>query len=76
MKNSAINIAPTSTHGHFVKNAKQVINLDNINETFFVEGPSVLETENHTTLQSDDSCLITCQHVLNPFTGYYEKSKD
>jgi hypothetical protein len=43
-----VNVAPSSTEGHFVKGAKQVINLDNVNETFLVEGRAVLETKNHT----------------------------
>ena len=37
-----VNVAPSSTEGHFIKGAKKVINLDNLNETFLVEGPSVL----------------------------------
>ena len=39
-----VNVAPSSTEGHFIKGAKQVVNLDKVNETFLVEGPSVLET--------------------------------
>jgi len=45
-----INVAPSSTEGHFVKGAKQVVALDTINETFLVKGESTLETKNHTTL--------------------------
>jgi hypothetical protein len=69
-------VAPSSTHGHFVKGAKKVINLDEVNETFLVEGASVLETSNHTTLEMSEDCLITCQTVYNPFTEMYNKSED
>ena len=59
-----------------VTRAKNVINLDNINETFLVEGESQLETKNHTTLQMKEDCLITCQTVYNPFKNAFVKSKD
>ena len=71
-----VSVAPTSTHGHFVNGAKKVINLDEVNETFLVEGESVLETSNHTTLCMPEDCLITCQNVYNPFTEMYAKSRD
>jgi hypothetical protein len=71
-----VNVSPSSSHGHFVVGANKVINLDNVNETFLVEGKSVLETNNHTTLEMEETCLITCQVVLNPFSKMYEKSKD
>lgn len=70
-----VNVAPSSTEGHFVKGA-EVVNLDNINETFHVKGKAVLETTNHTTLKMEDECLITCQVVYNPFAKMYEKSRD
>lgn len=77
MKNqTSVSVAPSSTHGHFVRGAKNVINLDKVNETFLVEGASVLETENHTTLDMPEDCLITCQTVYNPFTEMYDKSQD
>ena len=69
-------VSTTSTHGHYVKGAKQVINLDNVNETFLVKGESVLETSNHTTLEMPNDCMITCQTVYNPFAKMYEKSRD
>ena len=71
-----VNVAPSSTEGHFVKGANQVINLDKINETFRVEGASTLETKNHTSLEIEKSCLITCQVVYNPFEKMYTKSRD
>lgn len=71
-----INVAPSSTEGHFVKNARQVVMLDQVNETFSVDGPSKLVTKNHTTLEMEDDCLITCQTVYNPFAGVFEKSRD
>ncbi|MBF0651685.1 hypothetical protein IR083_22970 [Dysgonomonas sp. GY75] len=71
-----INVAPSSTEGHFVTDAKKVVNLDKINETFLVEGKSKLVTKNHTTLEIKEDCLITCQVVYDPFLKAFEKSKD
>jgi hypothetical protein len=71
-----VNVAPTSTSGHFIKGAKNVINIDNINDTYFVDGESELVTQNHTTLKQDNSCLITTQMVFNPFSKMFEKSHD
>lgn len=79
MKNqllSGVNVAPSSTSGHFVQGAKNVVNLDEVAETFFVKGKSELVTKNHTTLVQDKSCLITTQVVYNPFAKMFEKSKD
>lgn len=72
----SINVAPSATEGHFVENAKEVINLDVINETFKVEGKSKLVTKNHTSLEMEEDCLITCQTVYEPFKGVFIKSKD
>ncbi len=71
-----VNVAPSSLEGHFVEEAKQVINLDAVNETFMVEGESRLVTKNHTTLETKEDCLITCQTVYDPFKGVFIKSKD
>jgi hypothetical protein len=71
-----INVAPSSTEGHFVKGARKVIELDAISETYRIDGKSELVTKNHTTLKMDEDCLITCQKVYNPFTALYEKSND
>lgn len=71
-----VNVAPSSVEGHFVEEAKQVINLDAVNETFMVEGESRLVTKNHTTLEIKEDCLITCQTVYDPFKGVFIKSKD
>lgn len=78
MKNetTTINVAPSSSEGHYIKGAKQVINLDKINETFLIEGSATLETKNHTSLEIAEDCLITCQVVYNPFLKMYSKSKD
>jgi hypothetical protein len=70
------NVAPSSSKGHYVHNAKKVVNVDNVNETFLVEGKSTLTSENHTTLEMEEDCLITCQTVYNPFTLAFSKSKD
>ena len=71
-----VNVAPSSTSGHFIKDAKRVVNIDMINETFLVDGKSILTTENHTTLEQSKSCVITTQVVYNPLTAVYEKSAD
>lgn len=71
-----VNVAPSSTEGHFIKGAKKVVNLDAINETFLVEGEAILETKNHTSLEIKENCLITCQMVYNPFSKMFTKSKD
>lgn len=79
MKTQTVSVAPSSTHGHFVNKAKQVVSLDEINETFFVETnnqETTLDTANHTSLNIKESSLITCQTVYNPFSKMYEKSKD
>ena len=70
-----VNVAPSSDEGHFIKGA-EVIKLDEVNETFHVKGPAILETKNHTTLKIKEACLITCQMVYNPFKGMFEKSHD
>ena len=71
-----VNVAPSSTEGHFVKGAKNVVNLDNVTEAFFVEGESELVTHNHTTLKQSEDCLINCQVVYNPFQKMFEKPRD
>jgi hypothetical protein len=71
-----INVAPTSTEGHFVEGANQVIELDVINETFAVIGSAKLVTKNHTSLDLAEDCLITCQQVYNPFAKVFQKSRD
>lgn len=77
MKNQLeVNVAPSSTTGHFVKGAKEVIALDELMETFYVKGESQLVTKNHTTLELENQCLITCQQIYNPYLKMFEKSKD
>lgn len=71
-----VNVAPTSDSGHFVEEALKVVNLDEVTESFLVEGKSKLTTKNHTTLVMEEDCLINCQVVYNPFEKMYEKSKD
>lgn len=75
-KENLVNVAPSSTEGHFVKNAKQVVMLDEVNETFLVKGESELVTKNHTSLKMTEDCLITCQTVYDPFKKMFEKSGD
>lgn len=71
-----VNVAPTSDSGHYVEKAKKVVQLDDVTESFFVQGESVLTTKNHTTLKMKDDCLVNCQVVYNPFEKMYERSKD
>lgn len=71
-----VNVAPSSTEGHFVEKAKRVVNLDKVNETYLIEGKSSLTTRNHTTLDMEEDCLITCQVVYDPFSKAFEKSRD
>lgn len=71
-----INVAPSSTEGHFVEEALKVINLDEVNETFVIKGKSKLTTKNHTTLINKEDCIITCQVVYDPFKQINIKSKD
>lgn len=71
-----VNVAPSSTEGHFIEGAKNVIDLDKITEMFFVEGKSRLTTKNHTTLEIEEDCLISCQNVYNPFSRMFERSRD
>lgn len=70
------NVAKQSTSGHYVQDAIQVINLDEMKETYFVEGESKLVTKNHTDLKQKSSCLITTQVVYNPFAKMFQRSKD
>lgn len=71
-----VNVAPSSDEGHYIEGAKQVINLDEFNETFAVKGKSKLVTKNHTTLENEEDCIITCQQVYDPFKNIRIKSKD
>ncbi len=71
-----VNVAPSSTSGHYIEKAKTVVNLDEVNETFFVEGVSELTTKNHTTLKNDEDCLITSQVVYDQIENVFEMSGD
>lgn len=75
-KREKVNVAPSSDAGHYVEKAKQVVNLDEVNETFLVKGESELTTKNHTALKMEEDCLITCQNVYNPFKKIFERSRD
>lgn len=72
----SVNVALTSTEGHFVETDARVVCLDNVKETFFVEGNATLTTKNHQTLPLEKDCLITPQQVYNPYTAMLERSKD
>lgn len=76
MELQGVNVAPSSTSGHYIQEAIKVVNLDEVKESFFIEGKSRLVTKNHTTLNIQDSCMITTQVVYNPFSQLFEKSKD
>lgn len=78
-KIAAVNVAPSSDNGHFVhpeNETVQVINLNEVTETFFVNGPSQLVTANHTTLVQNEEVLITCQMDFDAFEQVHRKSKD
>jgi len=76
-KTQSVNVASKeSTSGHYAKGAKNVVLLDNITETSFVEGDALLSTKNHTDLDMKSDCLITIQTVYNPFSKIFEKSRD
>ena len=76
MSELRVNVAPSSTEGHFVEKAARVVNLDNATESILVRGKSVLTTKNHTTLKMEEDCLVSCQVVYNPFSKMMEKSRD
>lgn len=71
-----VNVAPSSSHGHFIEDAENVIALDLVKEMFFSESASKLTTTNHTTIEREEKHLITCQNVYNPFSKMFELSKD
>jgi len=76
-KIKGVNVASkVSTSGHFVQEARKVVNLDEVKDTYFVEGKSKLVTKNHTTLKQNKDCLITTQVVYNPFAKMFEQSRD
>ena len=70
------NIAPSSDNGHFVEGKAQVIDLDAVNETYVVKGKATLTTANHTSLELEEDCIITCQQVFDPLKQAFQKSKD
>ena len=71
-----INVAPSSRDGHYVSGAKKVVMLDQVTESFLVEGASELVSTNHTTLNTEDDCLISCQRVYDPFAEKFNLSND
>ena len=71
-----VNVAPSSTEGHFVKDAEKVVAIDEINETFLVKGKSKLVTQNHTDLDMGEDCVITCQTVYDPFADAFKQAVD
>ena len=72
-----VNVAPSSTEGHFVKTQKaNVVMLDEVTESFLIKEDSELVTKNHTDLNIEANSLIVCQTVYNPFSRLYEKSRD
>lgn len=70
------NVAPNSTMGHFIKNAKKVYCISEIHETFVVEGESIMTSHNHGTTPIGDYSLTIPQMVVNPLSGMLERSKD
>lgn len=70
------NVAPQSTKGHFIKNAKKVYCISEIKEAFFVEGDSIMTSENHGTTPIKDGSLNLPQQVYNPYLKALQRSKD
>ena len=72
-----VNVAPSSDNGHVVTGQNlTVVNLDEASETFFVNGPSVMETANHTSLKTDTSSVVICQKAYNPMSRMHERVRD
>jgi hypothetical protein len=72
-----VNVASeASTSGHFAVGAENVVVLDKVTETSWIEGRSRLVTQNHTELKQEESCMITIQNVYNPFSKMFQKAKD
>lgn len=70
------NVAPQSTHGHYIKNAKKVYCISEIKETFVVEGDSIMTSHNHGTTPIGDCSITIPQLVVNPLSGMLERSRD
>ena len=71
-----VNVAPSSDEGHFVIGAKQVIEIDKVNEVFDVVGKSTLSSKNHTTLEMEEDCTIFCQMVYDSKLERLKKIED
>lgn len=71
-----VNVAPQSTQGHYIKNAKTVFCIDEVKEAFFIEGESIMTSHNHNTTPIKDSSLIIPQQVYNPFQKMMNRSQD
>jgi hypothetical protein len=72
-----VNVAPSSTEGHFVQTKKEnVVMLDEVTEAFLIKEDSKLVTKNHTDLTLEAESLIVCQTIYNPYSKLYEKSRD
>jgi SET domain-containing protein len=76
MEHTKVNVAPSSSHGHYIEEAEKVVAIDEVKEMFFSKSKSKLTTTNHTTLVRDEPHLITCQNVYNPFSKMFERPKD
>ena len=70
------NVAPKSTKGHYIENAKKVYCISEIKEAFFVEGDSIMTSHNHGTTPIKDGSLQMPQQVYNPYSKSMERSKD
>lgn len=81
-KTVRVNVAPSSSNGHYIEEltettpAPRVIELSNEAESFFVDGPSVLKTENHTTIKHNQSVLILTQSVYDPISQLMRRAVD
>lgn len=76
LKTATPNVAPQSTHGHYIKDAKAVFCISEIKEAFFVEGDSIMTSINHGQTPIKDGSLQMPQQVYNNYSKSLERSKD
>lgn len=76
LKEKEPNVAPQSTKGHFIKNARKVFCISEVKEAFFIEGDSIMTSENHSNTPIANNSICMPQQVYNPYTKALERSKD
>jgi len=65
-----VNVANTSTEGHYVTKHQAVYEIDSLNEQFLVEVPegesALMKSANHTDLEISESGMVDCQKIYDP----------